>query len=62
MKEGLGMNEEEMTLDELIAFHTYMCEAQKIVDVWNDEEGTDQAEENFEKYSRQTQSYDDDEK
>ncbi len=56
------MNEEEMTLDELIAFHTYMCEAQKIVDAWNDDEGTDQAEEDFEKYSRQTQSYDDDER
>ena len=32
------MNEDAMTLDQIIAFHTLMCEAQKIIDSWDAEE------------------------
>ena len=32
------MNEDDMTLDQIIAFHTLMCEAQKIIDSWDVEQ------------------------
>ena len=50
------MNEDDMTLDQIIAFHTLMCEAQKIIDSWDAED------DDFEKYNRQTPSYNDDER
>ena len=56
------MNEDDMTLDQIIAFHTLMCEAQKIIDSWYAEDDADQLEDNFEKYDRQTPSYDDNER
>ena len=36
------MNEDDMTLDQIIAFHTLMCEAQKIIDSWDAEDDADQ--------------------
>lgn len=36
------MNEDDMTLDQIIAFHTLMCEAQKIIESWNAEDDADQ--------------------
>lgn len=56
------MNEDDMTLDQIIAFHTLMCEAQKIIDSWDTEDDADQLGDDFEKYNRQTQSYDDGER
>lgn len=56
------MNEDDMTLDQIIAFHTLMCEAQKIIDSWDAEDDADQWGVDFEKYNRQTPSYNDDER
>lgn len=56
------MNEDDMTLDQIIAFHTLMCEAQKIIDSWDTEDDAVQLGDDFEKYNRQTQSYDDGER
>lgn len=56
------MNEDDITLDQIIAFHTLMCEAQKIIDSWDAEDDADQLGDDFEKYDRQTPSYDDDER
>ena len=39
-----------MTLDQIIAFHTLMCEAQKIIESWNAEDDADQVGDDFEKY------------
>lgn len=61
-EEGFRMKEKDMTLDEIIEFWSIQCEAQKLVDNWNDDEGTDLAEESFEKYSRQSQDYDNNER
>lgn len=36
------MNEDDMTLDQISAFHTLMCEAQKIIDSWDAEDDADQ--------------------
>ena len=36
------MNEDDMTLDQIIAFHTLMCEAQKIIDIWDAEYDAEQ--------------------
>ena len=56
------MNEDDMTLDQIIAFHTLMCEAQKIIDSWDAEDDADQWGDDLEKYNRQTPSYNDDER
>lgn len=56
------MNEDDMTLDQIIAFHTLMCEVQKIIDSWDAEDDADQWGDDFEKYNRQTPSYNDDER
>ena len=44
------MNEDAMTLDQIIAFHTLMCEAQKIIDSWDAEDDADQLGDDFEKH------------
>ena len=54
------MNEDDMTLDQIIAFRSLMYEAQKIIDSWDSEDDADQLGDDFEKYDRQTPSYDDD--
>ena len=41
------MNEDDMTLDQIIAFHTLMCEAQKIIDSWDAEDDADQLGDDF---------------
>lgn len=53
------MNEEGKTLDEIIDFYTFVCEVQKMIDEMNDNEGSEQYSESFEKHTRQVYDFDD---